>query len=58
MFYDETRFGISRKSYEAVLYIKNLNIDNYVKTAPTEPDLLILSLGSVEMWLQSQPYYE
>ena len=49
VFYDEIRFWNKSESYEAVLH-QNLNIDNYVKTALTESDLLILSLGSVEMW--------
>ena len=49
VFYDEIRFWNKSEIYEAVLK-QNLIIDHCVKTALTESDLLILSLGSVKMW--------
>ena len=53
VFYDEIRFWNKSEIYEAILK-QNLIIDHCVKTALTESDLLILSLGSVEIWSKAK----
>lgn len=49
VFYDEIRFWNKSENYDTV-FRENLKIDNSVKVALAEADLLIISLGSVEMW--------
>lgn len=53
VFYDEVRFWNRSESFKKVIN-ENLQIDTCVKRAITESDLLIVSLGSVEMWSKSK----
>lgn len=53
VFYDEVRFWNRSESFKKVTN-ENLQIDTCVKRAITESDLLIVSLGSVEMWSKSE----
>lgn len=53
VFYDEVRFWNRSESFKKVTN-ENLQIDTCVKRAITESDLLIVSLGSVEIWSKSE----